>query len=56
MALNPPTKLIFLLSLIIALVALIVALNVLSFVPLPAVWIMTIAYVLLAAGVVFKGL
>ena len=56
MALNAPTKLIFLLSLIIALVALAVALNVLSFVPLRAVWIMTVAYVVLAAGSVFKGL
>ncbi|EKF19656.1 hypothetical protein [Nitratireductor pacificus] len=56
MVLNAPTKLIFLLSLIIAVVALIAAFNVLSFIPVAAVWIMTIAYLLLAAGVLFKGL
>ncbi|MCR4266241.1 hypothetical protein [Nitratireductor sp. ZSWI3] len=56
MTLNPPTKLVFLLSLVIAIVAIVAAFNVLPFLPVPAMWIMAIAYVLLAAGCVFKGM
>ncbi len=56
MTLNPPTKIIFLISLIIAIIAIVAALNMLSFIPFPAFWIMTIAYILLSAGVIFRGI
>ena len=56
MRLTPPTKLIFTVTLIIAAVALLSAFGVLSFLPISAFWLMTIAYGLLVLAVIFKGL
>ncbi|WP_292895269.1 MULTISPECIES: hypothetical protein [unclassified Nitratireductor] len=55
MTLNAPSKLVFLLSLVIAVIALLAALNLLSFVPIPSFWILSLAYILLAGGAVLKG-
>ncbi|WP_336065103.1 hypothetical protein [Nitratireductor rhodophyticola] len=55
MTLNAPSKLVFLLSLVIAVIALLAALNLLSFVPIPSFWIMTLAYLLLAGATILKG-
>ncbi|WP_367714885.1 hypothetical protein AB2N04_13100 [Nitratireductor sp. GISD-1A_MAKvit] len=55
MTLNAPTKIVFLLSLVIAVIAVIAAFNLLSFVPIPAFWIMTLAYILLVGGSLLKG-
>lgn len=56
MTLNAPTKFVFLLSLVVALAAIATAFNVLPFLPVPAMWIMTIAYLMLAASTILKGL
>lgn len=55
MTLNAPTKIVFIISLIIAVIAVIAAFNLLSFVPIPAFWIMTLAYILLVGGSLLKG-
>lgn len=55
MALNPPTKLVFLISVIIAIIAVVAALQLLPFFPIAALWIMLISYLILAAGCIFKG-
>ena len=45
-----PTQLVFIISLVIALIGVLAALNVVTFVAIPSVWIVTIAYVVLVAG------
>ena len=57
MNLSAPTNLIFLISLVIAIIGVLMALGVLPFaLPLATEWIMTIAYALLAAGCLLKGI
>lgn len=56
MTLSAPTKIVFLVSLVIALVALAAMLNFLAVLPFPAFWLMTAAYVVLAAGTLVSGL
>lgn len=56
MTLNAPTKLIFLLSLILAIIAVVAALQLVSFLPIAGVWIMLAAYGLLAIGCMFTGI
>ncbi len=55
MNLSAPTQLIFIITLVIALIAVLAALNVVTFVPLAAMWIMTIAYVVLAGACLIRG-
>jgi hypothetical protein len=55
MSLSAPTMVVFIISLVIAVLGLLAALGVLSVIPLASVWIMAIAYVVLAAGCLFKG-
>jgi hypothetical protein len=55
MKFSAPSVLVFLLSLAIAVVAALTALGTIAFIPLASVWIMAIAYVVLAAGCLFKG-
>ena len=56
MNLSPPTNLIFLISVVIAVLGVLAALNIVNFIPLAAVWLVTIGFGLLAAGCLFKGI
>jgi hypothetical protein len=49
MNLSAPTQLIFIISVVIA------ALGVLAFIPLAAVWIVLVAYIVLAVGCLMRG-
>jgi hypothetical protein len=55
MNLSAPTTVFFVISVVIALLALLAALGVLSIIPIASVWLMAIAYAVLAAGCLFKG-
>jgi hypothetical protein len=55
MNLSAPTQLIFIISLVIAIIGVLAALGVLAFIPLAPVWIMLIAYIVLAAGCMMRG-
>ncbi len=55
MRLSAPTTVIFIISLVVAVVAVLAALGTLAFVPLASVWIMAIAYAILAIGCLLKG-
>jgi hypothetical protein len=55
MNLSAPTQIIFIISLVIAIIGILVALGVLAFIPLAAVWIVVIAYIVLAAGCLMRG-
>ncbi|MBV6486773.1 MAG: hypothetical protein M5U33_04920 [Pseudorhodoplanes sp.] len=54
--LNAPTQIVFLISLILALLALIGVFVFIPFVSAYAFWIAIVAYVVLAAGCILKGL
>ncbi len=54
--LNAPTQIVFLISLILALLALIGVFVFIPFVSVYAFWIAIVAYVVLAAGCILKGL
>ncbi|MCA0434658.1 MAG: hypothetical protein LCH46_15545 [Proteobacteria bacterium] len=56
MNLSAPTTVVFIISVIIAIIGVLAALGVVAFIPLASVWIMTIAFVVLAAGCLFKGI
>lgn len=56
MNLSAPTTVVFIISVVIALVALLISLNVIAFAAVPSFWIMTAAWVVLAAGCLFKGI
>jgi len=55
LTLNRPTNLFFIISLVIAVLAALVALGIVPSVPIASVWIMGIGYVVLALGCLFKG-
>ena len=55
MNLSAPTMIVFLISLVIAILGLLSGLAVLSIIPISAFWLMTIAYAILAAGCLLKG-
>ncbi len=55
MNLSAPTMVVFLVSLVIAILGVLAALGVLAFIPLASVWIMAIAYAVLAVGCMIKG-
>ena len=56
MNLSAPTTVVFIISVLIALVALLMFLNVIAFAALAPFWVMTIAWVVLAAGCLLKGI
>ena len=55
MRLSAPTGLVFVGALIVAVVAVLEAMGTISFVPLASVWIMAIAYAVLAVGCLIRG-
>lgn len=55
MNLSAPTNLVFIISLVIALVGLIAGLGVIPALPISAFWIVVVGYVVLAIGCLFKG-
>ena len=55
MNLNRPTQLVFIISLAIAAAAALVALGIIPSIPIASVWLMGIAYAVLAVGCLFKG-
>ncbi len=55
MNLSAPTTVLFVVSVVIALLALLAALSVLTIIPIASVWLMAIAYAVLAVGCLFKG-
>ena len=55
MRLSAPTSFIFIIALAIAIAGVLTAMGSISFIPLASVWIMTIAYAVLAVGCLIKG-
>lgn len=55
MKLSRPTNVVFIISLVIAILAVLAGLGNLSVIPLPSVWQMAIAYGVLAIGCLFRG-
>lgn len=55
MNLSPPTQIVFIISVLIALLGVLAALGVVTFIPLASVWIVTIAFVVLAVACLIKG-
>lgn len=56
MNLTAPTQLVFLIAVIVAIIALLAGLGVAAFLPISAFWLMTIAFAVLTAGVLLKGI
>ena len=55
MNLSAPTQILFIISVVIAIIGVLAALGVLAFIPLASVWIVTIAFVVLAVGCLMRG-
>ena len=55
MKLSAPKQIVFLISLVIAIIGVLMALGVLPMIPLASVWVVVIAYIILAAGCLLKG-
>ena len=55
MNLSAPTMIVFVISLVIAALGILAALGIFSILPIASVWIVTIAYAVLLAGVLLKG-
>lgn len=56
MNLSAPTTVVFIISLVVAILGLLAGLGILSIIPIPSFWMMTIAYVILALGCLLKGI
>ena len=56
MNLSAPTQMLFLISLVVAIIGVLAALGILAFIPVPSVWIVTLAYIILAGGCLMKGM
>jgi hypothetical protein len=56
MNLSAPTNIVFIIALVIAILGLLAGLGIFAIIPLSAFWLMTIAYVVLAAGCLLKGI
>jgi heme/copper-type cytochrome/quinol oxidase subunit 1 len=56
MNLNAPTKIVFIITLVLALVAVVAKFVAIPFVSAYAFWILLVAFVVLVASTVFKGL
>jgi len=52
---SAPTQLVFIISIVIALIGVLTALNVVTFIPVASVWIVTVAFVVLAAACLIRG-
>ncbi|MGQ0485687.1 MAG: hypothetical protein ACT4SY_10085 [Hyphomicrobiales bacterium] len=55
MKLSAPTTVLFVISLVIAVLGVLAALGALAVIPIPAVWIVAIGYAVLAFACLFKG-
>ena len=55
MNLSAPTQIVFIIALIVAIIALLMFFGVITFIPISAFWVMTIAYVVLAGACLIKG-
>ncbi len=55
MRLSPPTTLVFVITVVIAIVAALAALGIIPSLPIASVWLMALAYVVLALACVLKG-
>jgi hypothetical protein len=55
MELSAPKTITFVIAVIIAVLAVLAALNALTVIPVAAVWLMTVAFIVLAAGCLLKG-
>ena len=55
MELSAPKNIIFIVAVVIAIVAALAAIGVVSFIPVASVWIMAVAFVVLALGCLLKG-
>jgi len=55
MSLSAPTNVVFLISLVVAILGLLAGLGVFTIIPLSSFWIMAIAYGILALGCLLKG-
>lgn len=55
MRLSPPTTLVFIITVVIAIVAALAALGVIPGLPIASVWIMAVAYLVLALACVLRG-
>jgi hypothetical protein len=55
MNLSAPTNLVFIISLVVALVGLLVGLGVIPSLPISSFWIVVVGYAVLAFGCLFKG-
>jgi hypothetical protein len=53
--LSPPTQLVYIISVVVALLGVLAALGVVSFIPMASVWVVTIAFVILAVACLVKG-
>ena len=56
MKLSAPTQIVFLVSVVVAIIAVLMALGVIGFIPVASVWIMALAYVILAVGCLMTGM
>lgn len=56
MNLSAPTNIVFIISLVIAILGLLAGLGVFAIIPLSAFWLMTIAYAILAVACLLKGM
>mgnify|MGYP001272979715 FL=1 len=55
MSLSAPTQIVYIIALIIAIIALLMFFNVITFIPVAAFWVMTLAYVILAVACLLRG-
>lgn len=55
MSLSAPTTPVFIISVIIAVLGILSGVGVLSVIPVSAFWLVTIGYIILAAGCMLKG-
>ncbi len=56
MKLSAPTMIVFLISLVIAVLGALAGFGIFSIIPIPAISLMSIGYLILAAGCLFKGI
>ncbi len=56
MSLSAPTNIVFIISLVIAILGLLAGLGVFAIIPISAFWLMTIAYAILALACLLKGM
>ena len=56
MKLSAPTQIVFIISVVIAVLGILAATGVFAIIPIASVWMMTIAYAILAAACLLKGM